>query len=193
MRCQGNGETYNVLDLIYAVLMHNVYNMHIDVALTHEGRLLLNNSVISLDALGFFNASTTNPLFCVTTLSSCCDTNRRGNWFPPDSASHLGTFPNTSHLHQSWEDDQSIQLLRSSRVASIEGGLYHCEIPDRNNIMRALYVGIYPSPNNGTFICLDDTMMVIFLVHIMHIIIEGVKMMLKITYATTQVLCKSLH
>ena len=116
------------------------------MVLVHEGELIPNNSVISLESLGDSNAR----LFCVTTQPFCCDTNRSGNWFPPSEGSEpLDSSPNTLHLYQSWGDNQSIQLNRPSGVNSTERGLYRCEVPDRDNITQILYVGIYSSADEG--------------------------------------------
>ena len=119
------------------------------VHLVHEGSTLPNNSVISLDSLGNGNINNSRPLFCFTPLQPCCDTNRSGNWFLGDHA--LNEFRNSTNLYQSWGDDQSVRLNRGSEAASIEGGLYRCEVPDAANITRFVYVGVYLSDDEGEF------------------------------------------
>ena len=123
----------------------------IDVVLVHEGELIPNNSVISLESLGDSNVT---RLLCVTTQPFCCDTNRSGNWFPPSEGSGpLDSSPNSLRLYQSWGDDQSIQLNRPSGLNSIERGLYRCEVPDMDSIVQNLYIGIY-SPDEGKLLLL---------------------------------------
>ena len=113
--------------------------------LTQGGQLIANNSIISLVNL------TDNPLLCVTTQPSCCDTNRSGSWFPPGGGNQLEDSPQDSAgLYQRWEDDQSIQLLRQSGAVSVEEGLYHCIVPDKDGVTQTLYVGISSSDNEGT-------------------------------------------
>jgi len=96
---------------------------------------------MALDSLGDEDGS---ALLCVTTLPYCCDTNRSGNWFPPDSEQPLDTSPNSTLLYQSWGDDQSIQLLSNDSDATV-GGLYSCKVPDKDGVEQTLFVGIYSS------------------------------------------------
>ena len=118
------------------------------VHLSHEGSVLPNNSILSLDSLGDGNASS-RPLLCVTPLQPCCDTNRSGNWFLGDDP--LEDFNNSTDLYQSWGDDQTVQLNRGSAADFMEGGLYHCEVPDADNVTRTLYVGVYLSADEGEY------------------------------------------
>ena len=125
----------------------------VDVVLVHEGSLISNNSLFSLDSLGDINATSSAPLLCITPLEPCCDTNRMGNWFSPESGdTPLGTSgTNATELFQSWGDDQSVQLNRGSGVATIESGLYRCEVPDSDNNTQTLYVGVYASADEGEY------------------------------------------
>lgn len=116
----------------------------VDVVLVHEGQLILNNSLLSLESLGEIGLS------CITTLPNCCDTNRSGNWFPPQGASPIEA-NSSSTLYQSWNNNQSIQLNRPSGLDSVMDGLYHCEVPDIDDVMHFLYIGIYSSANDGEF------------------------------------------
>lgn len=118
------------------------------VHLDHEGSILSNNSALSLNSLGDGN-DTGSPLHCVTPLVPCCDTNRSGNWFRGDDP--LGVFENSTELFQSWGDDQSVRLNRGAGGASIEGGLYRCEVPDADTVTQTLYVGVYGSDDEGQF------------------------------------------
>lgn len=124
----------------------------------HDGQLIPNNSIISLESIGDYNDTSTSPLLCVTSLPSCCDTNRSGNWFPPGGGSPLDSDPDSPGLYQDWEDDQSIQLHRPSAVESAEEGLYFCEVPDENHVMQRLYVGVYSSLSEGeTNLCMHSS------------------------------------
>lgn len=120
-----------------------------EVIIVHEGQLIPNNSIVALESLGDYNATFANPLLCVTTLPSCCDTNRSGNWFPPSGGGPVDSAPDSPDLYQNWEDNQSIELHRPSSVVSVEGGLYRCEVPDGDRVVQMLYVGVYTSPNEG--------------------------------------------
>ena len=117
------------------------------VHLIHEGSVLPNNSVLFLDSLGNGSANSSSPLRCVTPLQPCCDTNRSGSWFY--DVNPLDEFENSTELYQSWGDDQSIELNRGDGASTIEGGLYHCEVPDADNVTQILYIGIYSSDNEG--------------------------------------------
>ena len=115
--------------------------------------MIPNNSLISLESLGNFNATTNTPLLCVTSfIPDDADVEDYiGNWFPPQGDAPLGVSSNTTDLYQSSEDEQSVGLNRPSEVASVESGLYRCEIPDNENVTQTLYVGVYSTDNDGKF------------------------------------------
>ena len=105
--------------------------------------MLPNNSVLSLNGLG------SRSVLCTTSLQQCCLTRRAGSWFYDDE--RLGEYENSTEweLYQSWQDDRSVRLNRGSEAAFIEGGLYYCEIPDIDNNLQYLYIGIYSADSEG--------------------------------------------
>lgn len=123
------------------------------MVLEHEAQLIPNNSIILL--LENDNVTAIGPLLCITTLPSCCDTNRAGNWFPPEGNDPLNNASsNSMGLYQSWTDDQTIELNGLSEEGFSESGLYYCEVPDRENNLQTLYVGIYSSADDGEYVVL---------------------------------------
>ena len=118
-----------------------------------DGDFILNNSLISLDSLGSFSGSANTPLLCVTSFVSGpeCSGNCTGNWFPSRGNAPLGKLANSTDLYQSIVDSKSVGLNRPSEVASVESGLYRCEIPDDDGVTQTLYVGVYSTDNDGKF------------------------------------------
>lgn len=139
------------------------------VALMREGGAIIpNNSLVALDSLGDFNDTTNTPLLCVTSFMSDADfEDYVGNWFPPqgNTPGPLGVSANSTDLYQSSEDEQSVELNRPSGVASVESGLYRCEIPDDDGAIQTLYVGVYSSDNDGKFTSADSLSSINFIVY----------------------------
>lgn len=108
------------------------------VSLVHEGQLIQNNSLISLEAF-------TNSLYCITNNPMCCDTSS-GNWFPPRDDDPVSTSPNSTTFYHFWRNNQSIELsILNDSAGIVDDGLYRCEILDKENVTQTLYVGIYSS------------------------------------------------
>ena len=105
-----------------------------------EVRLLLGNTVlpnrtmISVDDIG---STTSTGLLCQSPLN---ETNI-GNWILPNNT----VLPTTSTgpLFTTHKKGQ-IELLRQGNIAAFQG-VYHCIIPDENNINQTLLVWIYES------------------------------------------------
>lgn len=116
-----------------------------EVMLIHEGQPVPNNSLISL---GELNDSSNSPLVCITNQPSCCDTNRSGNWISP-SGEFLSNVSDALSLFQRWEDNQTIELHSRSVEMPIEEGLYHCEVPDKDGVVKRLYIGVYSFLDEG--------------------------------------------
>jgi hypothetical protein len=106
---------------------------------------------MSLESIGDADGDTNTSLLCMTNLPSCCDTNRSGNWFPPNGGSPLDSSRGSSGLYQNWDDNQSIELRRPSSVVSTEEGLYRCEVPDGDQVIQTLYVGVYTAASGGQY------------------------------------------
>ncbi len=114
------------------------------MALVYRGQILANNSLLSLE-----NLNTSDPISCVSTLPSCCNATRAGGWFLPSSVPVNSSLPGGEQIYQSWSNDQTIRLHRSSMAGSFEEGLYRCEVPDAENVTQTLFVGIYPTSGEG--------------------------------------------
>ena len=148
-RRQNGIESIIMLSTVYDIIMMCL----VDVVLMHDGRIILNNSILSLESLGSLDDPVNAPLLCITTNPFCCETNRSGNWFPPQGAALLDNSSSSMGLYQSWEDDQSIQLNKPSdaSLGQLEEGLYHCEVPDRDGIMQVVFAGLYSETRGGKF------------------------------------------
>lgn len=112
-----------------------------DVGLGFGNMQLPNNSVFYLEDL----TDTSVFIQCISTLSTCCDTVRAGNWFFPSG----GPVTLGMQLFPTWHDDRTIRLIRYSSSGSFEEGIYRCNVPDANNEIQMLYLGIYPTSRDG--------------------------------------------
>jgi len=88
-------------------------------------------------------------LYCITTYFPCCTSaNPETQWY----------FPNGSAVPDSFESNIHVGNLPYSRSRSSSGtvrlnrnpqgnttGIFHCDIPDANNVTQSLYIGIYTS------------------------------------------------
>ena len=104
--------------------------MHADVGFYLDGALHSNNSVVSLSVIGENFAA----LYCLTNLTACCtedDGGMAGEWIlPSDSADFT-----TSRV-------PSAVLLNRRNNALGPTGIFTCRIPDGNNQLSTLYIGV---------------------------------------------------
>ena len=123
-----------------------------------RGQTILNNSLVNLDDLtyqstnpGFTevptNANGLHTLMCVTDLVACCQTEGLGNWYYPDGSRVTGqgspTFRTNRGQNEVLNNQQFYGSIRLWRYYTPpERGLFHCELPDANNVVQILYVNI---------------------------------------------------
>ncbi len=103
-----------------------------------------NNSVVFIEDIVSEDINGTldsNSLICITDKTPCCasQANVTGYWFFPNdtivsSNSSLGMFTTK-------RDDQTIKLNYGGR--EFISGVYRCQVPDRQNVLQSVYVGIY--------------------------------------------------
>ena len=108
------------------------------VVLFHNGSFLLNNSIINMDEIGEGAMS----LLCFTNKLDCCGEVplRNGEWY----------FPNESRVPV--QNEGVIYRDRGASVVRINWRNYHnpptgvfrCQIPDMNDTMQNIFVGVYP-------------------------------------------------
>ena len=87
-----------------------------------------------------------NALLCVTNLMNCCEApNASGNWF----------FPNETRLPSNgkqWDFHRTrgqMMVVLQRRRGGVNG-IYRCEIPDSNNVIQTIYIGVYTTnTSNG--------------------------------------------
>ena len=111
-----------------------------DVWFSLRNKTYQNNSIVTLEDIGQGG----NALLCMTNLMNCCQAPARGNWF----------FPNETRLPSNgkqWDfhrtRGQMMVLLHRKRGGV--NGIYRCEIPDSNNVLQTIYIGVY-TENNST-------------------------------------------
>ena len=114
----------------------------VEVGILLSGYLYGNNSIITLHDIGEESKS----LFCITNNTKCCKKDGTfikdalGNWyFPDESAIPTG---NTNNFYKN--RGPSVVRLHRRQNASGPNGIYHCTIPDNNEISQSIFVGIYP-------------------------------------------------
>ncbi len=124
--------------------------MHIDVG----GQLYSNNSIVFIENIGdditVQNDTFKNkPLICLTDKSPCCASqpNITGYWFFPNDTIVLSD--TSKAVFTSRGDDQTVKL--NYQGGEFIPGIYRCQVPDEQNVMQNIYVGIYSnmSTNEG--------------------------------------------
>ena len=118
--------------------------MPTDVRLTFDGNLLPNNTVIRINDITDSNNNGL-ALLCITNKQPCCSSppNRFGEWYYPNGTQFMNQASGYG-LYRGRGDNQSVRLNRqTAALDTIPGGIYHCEVPDKNNIPQYLYVGLY--------------------------------------------------
>ena len=97
-----------------------------------------NNSVVTITDIGEGDMS----LYCITSRSECCrssDGGESGNWFLPGQDNAI---KNISSADFSRREPRAVVLDRRSN-AVVPIGLYRCEVPDADNTLQSLYIGVY--------------------------------------------------
>ena len=102
-----------------------------------NGKIFTNNSVVDINDIGEGDEA----LLCKTDKPNCCGTlpNRFGEFYYPNG----GRVPIRNRGEGFFRDrrDQRIRLNRRSGIL-FPTGVYHCEIPDSNDVMQKIFVNI---------------------------------------------------
>ena len=78
-------------------------------------------------------------LICITNLAACCQSRPAiGNWFFPNGTKVPGS-GSQSDFHRT----RGQMVIRMHRRRGGEDGIYHCEIPDVENVNQIIYIGVY--------------------------------------------------
>jgi len=100
---------------------------------------LINNSIVTMTDIGTGAAA----LVCTTTYTLCCSSgNRETQWYFPNG-SQIPNNPALPYRRTRGRNPGRVILNRNSE--STTTGIFHCDIPDANNVTQSLYVGIYTS------------------------------------------------
>ena len=101
-----------------------------------------NNSIVILEDIG---DSCEDALNCITNLTACCHPDYTGesghaigNWFFPNGTRVLST-------NKTWGiyRTRGQMVVRMHRIRGGEEGIYHCGIPDAENVTQSIYIGVY--------------------------------------------------
>ena len=98
-----------------------------------------NNSVVTITDIGEGNIS----LYCISERSECCnssDGEERGDWFLPGQDSAV---KGTLSADFSRRREPRAVLLGRRNNAVVPIGLYRCEVPDADDTIQSLYIGVY--------------------------------------------------
>ena len=119
-----------------------------------------NNSLVDPDDILYTTADSQNPsttrpdrhddsLLCVTDLVDCCETPMLGNWYLPDGTPVGNTGNGVFHSNRGQNEVRngrqfygSVRLFRRYTPLLPNPPIYHCELPNRFNVMQTLYVYI---------------------------------------------------
>ena len=105
-----------------------------DVWFSLNGTTYQNNSCVALEDIG----EDDNALNCVTNQTACCKQPGKGNWYFPNGT-RVPSSSEPSDFHRT--RGQMVVLLNHRRGG--EEGIYHCEIPDSNDVNRNISIGVY--------------------------------------------------
>ena len=106
-----------------------------------NGTIYKNNSLVTLENIGDGH----NSLLCITNLTACCRppyTSEMklaiGNWFFPNGTRVVSAGNNWDFYRT--RGQMVVNMIR--RVGG-EDGIYHCVIPDAENVNQTIYIGVY--------------------------------------------------
>ena len=126
------------------------------VRLTLRGVQYHDNNIIDI-----FDVEENNlALTCQTDLRPCCRSSgfRAGEWYYPDGTV-VPVEGTGSDFYRNRGDDGTVRLNRRNN-ANHPTGIYHCEVPDENNITRTLHIGLLElnSGHFGRFLILEQNL-----------------------------------
>ena len=94
-----------------------------------------NNSIVSLKHIDEGD----DALICITNLAACCRSRPAiGNWFFPN-----GTRVPGSGSQWDFHRTRGQMVVRMHRRRGGVDGIFHCEIPDAENVNQTIYIGVY--------------------------------------------------
>ena len=106
------------------------------MTLFHNGTFLANNTVVMVDEIGEGKLS----LMCFTNKLDCCNgIVRFGEWYFPNG-SYVGV-ADSSNIYRN-RGSSAVRLNRRNNV-TIPSGIFWCDIPDKNETVQNMFVGIY--------------------------------------------------
>jgi len=107
-----------------------------DVAFTLNGVSYPNNSVVTVTEIGNDSAA----LLCTTITHWCCFSRGGNGWFFPNGSEVMRD--ETLPYYRTRARNPGALLLHRN-PEGLTTGIFRCDIPDGNNILQSLYVGIY--------------------------------------------------
>lgn len=108
------------------------------MALFHNGSFHPNNSIINEDEIGEGAMS----LLCFTNKLDCCGELplRSGKWYFPNKS--RVDVQNNGVVYR--DKDASVVRLNWRNYSDPPNGVFRCQIPDMNDTVQNVYVGVYP-------------------------------------------------
>ena len=129
--------------MFYYLLHHLVLSLLIVVYLNLGTNNLTNNSVVVITDI----ETRAIGLICTTTFRPCCKDGQHGEWYYPNGSMVPGSSAGED-FYRSRSTDGEVRLNRRNSAMS-PTGIFHCELPDSDNVTQALYVGVYADSDNG--------------------------------------------
>ncbi len=117
------------------------------------GRLYGNNSVVFIEDIGDDDGRNNtvqndvfqgNALNCITD-KSASQGNVNGQWIFPNGS--IVSTDSSNEMFISRGDNQTVKLKYQGGV--FEPGIYCCQVPDQQNVMQSVYVGIYSNTSSS--------------------------------------------
>ena len=126
-----------------------------------KGEIIPNNSLVNLEDLLYrtpsdplpTNANGLQTLMCVTDRVACCESPELGNWYHPDGTrvvlvdDFIARFQSNRGQNEVNGNEQFYGSVRLwQKYTPTDRGLFHCELPDAENVIHTLYVNICKFP-----------------------------------------------
>lgn len=114
-----------------------------------NGQVYANNSIVAANEIGMLNSSMgREALSCITDKTPCCSqANTTGKWFFPNSSVVLTD--GEGSLYTSRSSNQRVSL--NYQGGPVMTGVYRCEVPDQDDVIQNVYIGIYSNTSGGTY------------------------------------------